>query len=211
MHEAICVQTQVLTHVSHTKPNSQYVCSVCRSQVFAVRGKRKAHHFRHKAGTPKHGSLINETEVHKFAKLYIKDAGHLKSPNGALLIFDRVELEKEIGGLRIDAVGYVGNKGYFIEVCVNNPVGRSKLEKLRQLNIDVIEIHLEHWVMNPRHLTGGREFARDVLFEAERKWLARSGWDFWKRKLTNWLAKLIIARKTQLHYDDTTGQASFDF
>lgn len=211
MHFAIAQSTEQLTHISEVIQGEKYLCEKCPSRVYITRGAVNRHHFRHYPNTPKHGSLRGETAIHKLAKDYIKLTKQIMLPNGEIVAFDNVELEVNMGGAVIDAVGYIGSARYFIEIWVHHCVDAQKRALFNEQNVTAIEINLRHWISNALHHAGSIEFARDVLFNCERRWLSKSGWPYWKQKIARRLHWLFRAKQAPTLFESHSNQGVFPF
>lgn len=211
MHEAISEKTHEKVHICHADHNELYLCRICKSRVFVVKGEKKRPHFRHKSGLARHGLDVRESETHKYAKDYIELVKQIRTPDGKTITFERVEIEKIFGGVIADAVGYIDSKIYLIEICVHHAVDETKLKKLEAMNVNTIEINLRDWLMNPIHMTGGIEFANYVLFEANRSWLTRSGWAYWKTRITDFVRRFQFSAKHRSNFDVVSGQRTLPF
>jgi len=132
------------------------VCPACGSRLIAKKGKRKAKHFAHEASS--NCEYGYETSLHMAAKEILLSAQTMMIPevvvqfNGLKRIqlisrekeikIDRVELEPKIGNIIPDIVVYSGNRKLLIEIFVTHKIDRTKLEKIKELDISTIEIDL---------------------------------------------------------------------
>lgn len=155
-----------------TKGN-HYECMLCRGRVSPVKGNYNNHHFRHVTNKLS-GYKSGETPLHVYAKNFLKTHRKLYLPDGRVQIFDKIEIENYYeAGLRIDAVGYYDSRVYLIEFAVSHKVAHKKLEILKTLNFDVIEIDLSSW-RKPCPTQATPAAIDKVIFQhAPRKWLQR--------------------------------------
>lgn len=132
-------------HVTEAVNGGDFICALCRTKIIVVRRNNEAHHFRHHTGKRQKGGG-GKTRLHEDAIDKIKELGELKLPNGKVMRFDMVETGVRIGKSVIpDAIGYINERAYAIEVYVTHPVDEEKIEKLEKLNVDTVEIDLSNW------------------------------------------------------------------
>lgn len=159
-------KSNLITHISETERGLSCNCSciVCGERMVAKKGEEREHHFAHESN--KIACVVNhETLLHQFAKRVIQEAGGLNVPSvigltpSALLPsdkayswlkLDRIEVEKEIGDIRPDLIGYSGDEPVLIEVAYSSFVDAEKQAKLDQLGhwaleIDLREFHPENF------------------------------------------------------------------
>jgi hypothetical protein len=118
-----------------------YKCS-CGSDVKLRGGMVISDHFYH----------INDSEcslessIHKAYKSVIQMTKRIKLPfpiNGKdTLVFDRIELEKQIDDFIPDAIGYIGLDRYLIEFAKTSYIGERKLAKIKKSNLFCIEVSI---------------------------------------------------------------------
>ncbi|OAH98616.1 hypothetical protein [Methylomonas methanica] len=136
--------------------------------MVAKKGDEREHHFAHESN--KIACVVNhETVLHQFAKRVIQESGGLLVPfvkyhdashplnlNGlkpSWLILDNIDLEKPLGGVIPDLIGYSANTPVIIEVAYSSFVGYEKQGKLNDLGIWTLEIDLREFHQenfNPR-------------------------------------------------------------
>ena len=118
-----------------------YYCN-CGAEVKLRGGEIKSDHFYHI--TESQCSL--ESSIHKAYKSVFYSLKKIKLPylinDTDLLIFDRVELEKQIDDYIPDAIGYIGDKKYLIEFAKTSYIGERKEQKTKKSNLFCIEIDI---------------------------------------------------------------------
>ena len=116
-----------------------YKCT-CGSDVKMRGGEKVSNHFYHLVD--KECSL--ESSIHKAYKFILQKVKAIKLPyvvDGVdTLVFDRVELEKQIGDFIPDAIGYIGETKYLIEFAKTSYIGERKENKIKKCNLFCIEI-----------------------------------------------------------------------
>jgi len=132
-------------------------CIVCNRPLVAKKGHIQSHHFAHKAGEfDPDCERAGETLLHRYAKtvlarekrLFIPavvgtdEWGPLEIWEGGLVEFDSVELERRFGNVIPDVVGHLASRDLFIEFLVTHPCSWEKLQKLKKLDVGVVEIDL---------------------------------------------------------------------
>lgn len=152
---------------------NNYECMLCKGKVAPVKGDCNSHHFRHVTGKQS-GYKSGETPLHIYAKKFLMTHRMLYMPDGRVVIFDRIEVESyQKQGIKIDSVGYSGRRAYLIEFAVSHKVDRKKLEILRTMNLDVIEVNLSSW-RKPCPTQASPTAINDIIFQyAPRQWLQR--------------------------------------
>lgn len=155
-----------ITHISEAERGLSCNCSciVCGERMVAKKGDEREHHFAHESN--KIACVVNhETLLHQFAKRVIQEAGGLTVPSVlqlppsrllpddraySWLDLERIEVEKEIGDIRPDLLGYSGDDPVLIEVAYSSFVDADKQTKLDRLGhwaleIDLREFHPENF------------------------------------------------------------------
>lgn len=110
---------------------TDYYCPGCYSKVRLRDGAKKIKHFYH-VNEDKKCSL--ESIKHKLYKKAIVETRRFLTPCNTLLIFDKVEEEKNIFDYRPDIIGYIEDKQYIIEVVNTSHITDEKLLKIKKSN-----------------------------------------------------------------------------
>lgn len=150
------VKDWILIHISEltkeqTWKNCNCTCSSCWSPLVAKLGDFNIHHFAHYDETSCGGSL--ESDLHKFAKELIlkektiklpsyKDKIHKINIDEKEIVFEKVDLEKQIHDFKPDIVWYYKNSLLLIEIAVTHFIGDAKYKKIKESQISCIEIDL---------------------------------------------------------------------
>ncbi len=140
------------------------VCPSCRVPLIAAKGSKKQHHFKHATGNECEHGL--ESAIHLAAKqkiiekkqitlpkyIYIASATdsrgfkHKESKNflshEKIILFDSMQEEKELYGMKVDILAKKGNNLLIIEIFYRHKVDDQKIEKIKNANISAIEIDL---------------------------------------------------------------------
>ena len=128
------------------------LCPHCKTQLIAKKGAHRAKHFAHyKLADCNHGT---ETALHLMAKNivmqtrkvfvpYVPKTEYDFSNRGKVVVFERVELEKQLSsGIRGDVVLYSGESCLNVEIKVTHEVDLNKTIELFNLGIPTIEVDL---------------------------------------------------------------------
>jgi hypothetical protein len=139
-------------------------CPACTAPLVAKKGEQRAHHFSHLPGNPpcRHGY---ETALHLMAKQVLAECSHLALPaldivesnydaqgtihseegrvcDASSIDLDAVAVEREIQGIRPDAIGWVRGIPILIEIVVRNAISPAKRAQVRAANLACLEIDL---------------------------------------------------------------------
>jgi len=141
------------------------VCTLCKSDLVAKKGKVNVHHFAHAKETNCVGGA--ETALHILSKelfkeietivlpQYLFDRGRMLRPGyvhishqqivvkGGEAKITKVDVEQAEGRFKPDVTLSCGEKKLFIEIAVTHKVDRNKLRLLRKAGLPAIEIRLE--------------------------------------------------------------------
>jgi|GEM_PF-1978490 len=142
-------------------------CPACGSVLVAVKGNKKAHHFRHH--NTDECEYAGETVLHFMAKEIVKEYGcylpsiidhasylqlreffdFLKLEDithdilGRHIFFDNVILEKSLGSIIPDIIGVKDGTYFLIEIAVTHFVDKDKAKKINDMDIEFcLEIDL---------------------------------------------------------------------
>lgn len=147
------------------------ICPACGGVMVARKGNIKIHHFAHKSKVVCEHGL--ETSLHLLAKQILKDVKTFMLPSikfgdcGSVVIEEQrsikivnVELEKYINDIKPDIlmIDEEGNK-YCVEIYVTHTIDDEKLEKIRKLKLNTIEINLSDFAKKQI----GSDFLREML------------------------------------------------
>jgi hypothetical protein len=130
----------------------------------AVKGHVRQHHFRHTVELECEGAA--ESAIHRAAKQMLQErkqlnlpeyrieaafldsqegrhcAAEIVAPPGKLAVFDSVEEEVSLHGMRADLLAIEGTRQLIIEIRFRHPVDDEKRAKIVAANISAIEIDL---------------------------------------------------------------------
>lgn len=175
-------------HVSEAVKGGDFICALCRTKVIVVRRNNEAHHFRHHTAKRQTGGG-GKTRLHEDAIDKIKELGELKLPDGKVMRFDKVETDVRLGNdVILDAIGYVNERAYAIEIYVTHRVGEEKVAKLEQHNVDTVEVDLSHWYRACPSFWSPIGLEDLLIKYAPRSWIVRRRrfprlWRWWGRVL----------------------------
>lgn len=170
---ALTESEQEQTHISDASKGTGYICALCKSRVCVIKGDRKRHHYRHITNHKKAGGN-GETDLHKLAKEIIQISRTVTLQNEQPLTFDRVETEVYMNKqIKVDLVGYIGQRRYVIEIRVTHAVNRQKIEILERLNVDTLELDLSSWHRSCPSYASPVGIAQLINRFAPRRWLVR--------------------------------------
>ncbi len=124
-------------------------CFECGEQVVAKKGEKNEHHFAHISN--KVSCNINpESILHKFAKQVIMEEKGLTLPalpnsqskDNQVWQFSKLIAEQSVGSIRPDLVASIDHGMMFIEIAVTSFIDTDKLDLIKHLGIQTIEIDL---------------------------------------------------------------------
>lgn len=124
-------------------------CFECGEQVIARKGEKNEHHFAHISN--KESCNINpESILHKFAKQVIMEEKGLTLPTlpnsqdseSKRWQFSKLIAEQSVGTIRPDLVASIDHGIMFIEIAVTSFIDSDKLNLIKHLGIQTIEIDL---------------------------------------------------------------------
>jgi hypothetical protein len=150
----------VLTHIDDVSRGlaCECVCPACDAKLVARKGQQRIPHFAHARGEQCSYGL--ETGLHLAAKEILNEKREIVLPPVLLRSncfskstklaeekrykLDEVILEKKIGKIIPDVIGYVQEHPVLIEICVTHPVDFKKLCRIKDLGYSAIEIDLSN-------------------------------------------------------------------
>ena len=147
------------------------VCSACGEVMVARKGNIKIHHFAHKSKVVCEHGL--ETSLHLLAKQILENIKTFMLPpiefrdHGCVVIEEKrsikivnVKLEQYINDIKPDIlmVDEDGNE-YCVEIYVTHAIDDEKLEKIRKLKLNTIEINLSDFANKQIE----SDFLREIL------------------------------------------------
>lgn len=124
-------------------------CFECSEPVVAKKGEKNEHHFAHSSN--KESCNINpESILHKFAKQVIMEEKGLTLPalpnsqdsESKRWQFSKLIAEQSVGTIRPDLVASIDHGIMFIEIAVTSFIDSDKLNLIKHLGIQTIEIDL---------------------------------------------------------------------
>jgi hypothetical protein len=122
------------------------VCPSCDQDLEARQGNSNDWSFAHdNSGTTLPPcSASYESALHLTAKWIISRGTRIKLPNRKYFDYDQATVEKWVDRFRIDVYLFntTTNRSLLVEVIVYNPLDREKIEGLRQLDHQILEINL---------------------------------------------------------------------
>lgn len=124
-------------------------CFECDEQVVAKKGEKNEHHFAH-ISNKESCNIKPESILHKFAKQVIMEDKSLTLPalpnsqetESKVWQFSKLIAEQSVGTIRPDLVASIDHGMMFIEIAVTSFIDTDKLELIKHLGIQTIEIDL---------------------------------------------------------------------
>jgi hypothetical protein len=159
-------RTKRVVHISDAARGRACDCTCpgCGAPLTAVKGSVRQHHFRHTVELECEGAV--ESAIHRAAKQMLRERKQLNLPDyrieaafldsqgerhraaeivvppGKLAVFDSVEEEVSLLGMRADLLAIEGTRQLIIEIRFRHPVDDEKRAKIVAANISAIEIDL---------------------------------------------------------------------
>ena len=138
-------------------------CICCESPLVARHGAVMGHHFAH--AKEANCSAAYESSLHLamkdliqrrkkiklpeysvnrsiYSRILEKTIDNTQSTKPGIINFDEVILEKKIGSIIPDVIGFIGGKQLLIEIAVTHFIDDEKLKEIKRLNLSCIEIDL---------------------------------------------------------------------
>lgn len=189
------------------------ICPACGEPLIAKQGEKKTHHFAHQSTVNcEYGyesslhllskEILSETQIFRIPPVEVHFRESHKLPvevsDSKDIKIDEVKLEHRIGGIIPDVVLYSGEKEFLVEIYVTHRVDEEKLEKIRALDISVIEIDLSN------QETISKEMLREILINGieKKEWLFNRVEDRYYKEFCKFSEKKkIINRGMALHVD----------
>lgn len=168
------------------------ICPSCGGALQARKGEKNVHHFSHDPSANKIDCKnALETSIHLMAKQIIYEEGSIEFPELLISVSDmdisgcnhiesevvffnqkmeisEVSLEQRISEIRPDIIAYVDEEPVLIEIAVTHLVDKFKKEKIRELNLQAIEVNLSkvNYQISKSEL-------RDILVDSvkEKSWI----------------------------------------
>jgi len=179
-------------------------CAACVSRLVARKGDKNTHHFAHYQDEECAHAL--ETALHYAAKIVLQESlkitfpelvilelvdgeacGHKRTKSGQATVcdmvikkIDRVELEKPLNRIIPDVIAYIDGQPVLIEIAVTHFVDEIKEQKIKDLNINTVEIDLSDIDRNIHF-----DSIRDAVVESisNKKWVFNSSEKFAREQL----------------------------
>jgi len=134
-------------------------CSQCEDRLVAKKGMKITNHFAHYR--VENCSHASETSLHFLAKEIIEECGEFMVPsiefqigedrkpyvfyNETKLKFEKIKVEKKLGDIVPDLIGYVNGRPLLIEIAVTHFIDNNKYKKIKDQKISTIEIDLSEY------------------------------------------------------------------
>lgn len=139
------LETDMPNHISEVKNGIKCmcVCYECNKQLIAANnGKIQEHHFKHKIISDCKGSP--ETGLHMLAKRILIESNRILISSNEYFDFQSSIEEKGVMDIIPDVQIFNSkNKYWLIEIAVTHFVDIIKLDKLKRLNVNCLEINLK--------------------------------------------------------------------
>lgn len=173
---------QTLVHVDAVVSGASCGCRCpgCGGALIAKKGSERVSHFAHASGFNPECPGAGETVLHRLAKEHLASSKRIRVPgihlsnsyasvtlfDDSTLHLDRVELERRRGAVVPDVICTKGDRELFVEIVVTHACDEAKIEKLKLLDVGVIEVDLSSYRHEPI-----RNVGKLVERRAPRKWL----------------------------------------
>ncbi|HHU0028826.1 TPA: competence protein CoiA family protein, partial [Legionella pneumophila] len=183
----------ILLHISDviSGKNCNCFCPSCHSPLIAAKGNKIQHHFKHADLNECNNGL--ESAIHLAAKKIILERKKLTLPeyvitasatdswgyqysnletvvpDGTVILFDSVQAEKEIHGMRADLLAIKNNSRLIIEILYCHKVDDQKIMKIREAKISALEINLSD--LTPQDVKDWETFWLCINNTSRLKWL----------------------------------------
>ena len=136
--------TKETRHISEVKngTNCDCTCLECNNPLIAANnGKIQEHHFKHKIASDCKGNP--ETGLHLLAKRIIVESNKILISSNIFFNYNTSKEEKRFENLTPDVQIFNDNdEMWLVEVVVSHYCDDSKIEKLKRLNVNCLEIDL---------------------------------------------------------------------
>ena len=148
-------------------------CPNCWADLVAKKGEINIHHFAHASWVE--CVWAYESTMHKLAKEIMAEEKQIRLPGqwnrfdykkGKKKRFDTIELELYMFGIKPDAIGSKKDEIFLIEFAKTHFADFEKIDKIRQQQIECIEIDIGKCPMNKEKL---KRFLLDD--DSDRKWI----------------------------------------
>ncbi|MCU7191711.1 topoisomerase DNA-binding C4 zinc finger domain-containing protein [Turicibacter sanguinis] len=152
-----------IVHISDVDKglNCNVICPLCKSKLVAKKGSKNKHHFTHHNNDECRGGI--ETSLHLAAKDILSKSKEFRIPEVYLnfpesykkselisenrkIPIDNVYLEKKFDDIIPDLIIESKGKKLCVEIFVTHKVDNIKLNKIKKLDISMIEINLSEWI-----------------------------------------------------------------
>lgn len=154
------------------------ICPHCNDQLIARLGKVRVRHFAHSKSDCGYGI---ESALHLKAKQILEQERKLVIPNydyndqtiikSQEIFFDEIFLEKRISDIVPDLILKKGTKQLLVEIAVTHFVDEEKLNKIKSLNLSVIEIQIPIDVFDKNQFDGTL-LTNLIVYETDyKKWI----------------------------------------
>lgn len=174
------------------------ICPKCSRPLIARKGFVLRHHFAHASDADCAGAL--ETVLHKFGKQTLAEARDLLLPALSIRVqhlfaepvvsrvvpIQGVQIEKQIGSIRPDAILTVDDRPLGVEIFVTHTPDPDKIAALKSIPLDTIEIDLHGYSFDSMTDEEARHTVTHVAF---RKWLWCAAGDEARARLTEQIAE----------------------
>ena len=146
----------------------QCICDQCGAPLIAKKGSILVHHFAHENSECQGNQ---ETLLHLKAKEIIEESKRLVvkgSKGNEVVVFDRVEVEKQVGSYRVDALGFKNGRECIVEIKVTHSCSREKVQYFIDKKLAAVEITID----SRREFDSLDEYSEYVISGAARRWIS---------------------------------------
>lgn len=199
-------------------------CPGCGASLTAVKGPVRQHHFRHAIELDCEGAA--ESAIHRAAKQILRERKQVNLPehrieaeffdsqgerhcaaepvvlSGKVAVFDSVEEEVGLPGMRADLLAIEGNRKLIIEIRFQHPVDDEKRAKIAAAGVSAIEIDLSDLL--GEHIADWSAFWALINNRSRMTWLYNAKEKQAQEKLLERLPALKAARDKEYEYWEQT-------
>ncbi len=198
------------------------MCPGCGALLVAAKGPVQQHHFKHAVEVECKGAV--ESAIHRAAKQLLRERKQLNLPehrieadffdsqrlrhsaaeivvrSGTVAVFDSVEEEISLHGMRADLLAIQGEHRLIIEIHFRHPVDDEKRAKIVAADVSAIEIDLSDLLAE--HIADWSAFWVLINDRSRMTWLHNAKEKLAREKLQKRLPALKVARDKKHLYQE---------
>jgi hypothetical protein len=219
-------RTNRVVHISDVERGRACDCTCpgCGAPLIAAKGAVQKHHFKHAVELDCEGAA--ESAIHRAAKQMLRERKQLNLPEhrieaaffdsrgvrhceaemvvrpGKVAVFDSVEEEVGLHGMRADLLAIEGNRPLIIEIRFRHPVDDEKRAKIVAAGISAIEIDLSDLL--GEHIADWSTFCALINDRSRMTWLHNAKEKQAHENLQKRLPAVKAAREKKNEYQEKT-------